>query len=371
MLGLNALKGIKPQQLSLLSHLSASTELLGLRCIAAVPNNMALIKQLREQTGAPIADVKSALQQADWDLEQAAQELRKKGLAAASKKASRHAAEGLVGIATNPTSAAIIEINSETDFVARNDQFKRLVSSAAAALLANTSAVASCTASSTQEIPTSVVEATKMSDGPSTLAEAVAEVAGSVRENIKLRRGYHVTVPSGSCGTIGSYIHGGIAPGLGRIASLVLLQHKEQLTGEAARQIQDLAHKLAMHVVGAVPKYLDRSQVPETALEAEKKLLTEQAAQSGKPQNIIEKMVQGRLSKFCEEVCLLEQPFIMDDKKKVQDVVQHAAETDKINGIELVAYLRVQVGEGLEEEEGGRKKDFAAEVAETLNAVGK
>jgi elongation factor Ts len=306
--------------------------------------------------------------------EKAAQELRKKGLAAASKKASRHAAEGLVGIATDLTGAAIIEINSETDFVARNDQFKQLVSSAAAALLSNSSVVEGNKATSTQEIPTSVLEATRMNDEGSsspTLAEAVADVAGSVRENIKLRRGYHVSIPSGSSGTIGSYIHGGIAPGLGRIASLVLLHHNEQLTGETAHQIQDLAHKLAMHVVGAVPKYLDRRQVPETALEVEKKLLTEQAAQSGKPQNIIVKMVQGRLSKFYEEVCLVEQPFIMDDKKKIKDVVEEAALKGKINGgVELAAFLRVQVGDGLEED-GTRKKDFAAEVAETLNAVGK
>jgi elongation factor Ts len=296
--------------------------------------------------------------------------LRKKGLAAASKKASRHAAEGLVGLATNPTAAAIIDINSETDFVARNDQFKNLVSSAAAALLENTNLTANRITNTTHEVPTSVLEATKMNtDGsPSsstTLGEAVADVAGSVRENIKIRRGYYLPIPSNSSGTIGSYIHGGIAPGLGRIASLVLLQHKEPFTGDSASQIQDLAHKLAMHVVGAVPKYLNRAQVPESALEAEKKLLTEQAAQSGKPQKIIEKMVLGRLSKFYEENCLLEQPFIMDDKKKVKDVVKEAAGG---KGVELVAYLRVQVGEGLEEE-SGIKKDFAAEVAETLSAA--
>ena len=246
--------------------------------------------------------------------------------------------------------------------MARNDQFKQLVSNAAAALLHNYGTAATA-AASTAEIPTANLEATKMDS--STIGDAVADVAGSVRENIKLRRGYYVTVPSGSSGTIGSYIHGGIAPGLGRIASLVLLQHKEPLTDDAASHIQDLAHKLAMHVVGAVPKYLDRSQVSQTALEAEKKLLTEQAAQSGKPQNIIEKMVQGRLSKFYEEVCLLEQPFIMDDKKKVKEVVKEASENNL--ELELVAYLRVQVGEGLEEE--GGKKDFAAEVAETLEAA--
>jgi elongation factor Ts len=365
MLGLKALKGIKTQHLSRVNALDTSTELLGLRFFAAAaPNNMALIKQLREQTGAPIADVKSALQAADWDLEKASQELRKKGLAAASKKASRHAAEGLVGIATSPTAAAIVEINSETDFVARNDQFKELVSSAAASLLHNTSSAAG--GGSTAEVPTSILEATAMSNnsGSPSVADAVADVAGSVRENIKLRRGYHVSVPYGSSGTLGTYIHGGIAPGLGRIASLVLLQHPEPSTTDSATQMQDLAHKLALHVVGAVPKYLNRAEVPDGALEGEKKLLTEQAAQSGKPQNIIEKMVQGRLSKFYEEACLLEQPFIMDDKKKVKDVVKEAATTAKMN-VELVGYLRVQVGEGLEEE----KKDFAAEVAETLSAA--
>lgn len=287
--------------------------------------------------------------------DKAAQELRKKGVAAASKKASRRAAEGLVGIATAPEAAAVVEINSETDFVARNAQFHQLVSSAAAAALRLDGVP-------NGDIPLAALESAAV-DGGSSVAEAVAEVAGGVRENIQLRRGLRMAVPDGRSGVIGHYLHGAAAPGLGRIASLVLLESSS--TGDLGKPVQELAHKLAMHVVGALPKYLDSGSVPASALDAERALLREQAQRSGKPDAIIAKMVEGRLRKFYEEVCLLEQKFILDDSSTVAQVV---AETGKAAGVDLklTAFARMQVGEGIEDE---GKKDFAAEVAETLKAV--
>ena len=262
----------------------------------------------------------------------------------------------------NPSAAAIVEINSETDFVARNDQFKQLVSSAAAAVL-DLSTVKPSQASN-YEVESTVLQNAKVDGTATTLSDAVSDVAGTVRENIKLRRGYRIAVPDGSYGTIGSYIHSGIAPGLGRIASLVLLQHSSgELHGESKDKIQELAHKLAMHVVGALPKYLERSAVPAGALDKEREVLSEQAARSGKPATIIAKMVEGRLSKYYEEVCFVEQPYIMDDKKKIKDVVAAAGKEVGVDDLRVNGFIRVQVGEGLQEE---GKKDFAAEVAETI-----
>ena len=220
---------------------------------------------------------------------------------------------------------------------------------------------------------TALQSATTIDSDPLSLADAVADVAGTVRENIKLRRGYRLAVPPGSNGVIGSYIHAGVAPGLGRIASMVLLQHPEAAEKSTAadvadapdyEKLQEFAHKLAMHVVGAVPLFLSKGSVPPSALDKETAVLTDQASRSGKPQNIIEKMVQGRISKYYEEVCLLEQLFILDDKKKVKEAVTAAGEAAGVADLQLSAFVRVQVGEGLEES----KKDFAAEVAETLAA---
>ena len=304
--------------------------------------------------------------------EKASQELRKKGLAAANKKSSRHAAEGLVGIASSPTAAAIVEINSETDFVARNDQFKTLVSSAAHSLLLSSTRIeqekeGEVASDSLANIP----YISRNGDGTATnttttttktIGEAVAEVAGTVRENIKLRRGFVLgcsdvgsDTTTSTTAVVGTYIHGSVGPGVGRIASIVLLQHPSN--DQSSSEVKSIADSLAMHVVGAVPKYLDRRSVPLEALDAETTLLREQAAQTGKPDHIIEKMVQGRMSKFYEEVCLLEQPFIMDDKKKVKDVV-------KSHDATVTGFVRVQVGEGLEG--GSDKKDFAAEVEEVV-----
>lgn len=254
-----------------------------------------------------------------------------------------------MGVAVGPSAAAIVEINSETDFVARNDQFKDLVTSAAAAVLDHVSDTPQTTP--VGELNAETLAAARTAAGAA-LPDAVAEVAGTVRENIRLRRAF----AAAGNGTIGSYVHGAVAPGLGRIASLILLE-PASADKQPSGDVKELAHKFAMHVVAAAPRYLDRTAVPEAAVAAERALLTEQAAASGKPANIIEKMVEGRIGKFYEEVCLVDQPYVVDDKKKVGAVAAAA-------GLRIAGFVRVQVGEGLEAEE----KDFAAEVAETVRA---
>ncbi|KAL4860237.1 Elongation factor Ts [Chlorella vulgaris] len=341
-----------------LTHAAAPQQRLFSAAAAGAPaSSLALIKQLREATGAPIGDVKTALQAANWDLDAAVTELRKRGLAAATKKASRHAAEGLVGLATQEGAAAVVEVNSETDFVARNDQFRALVGAAAAAALD----VTALRAGQGCELEQAALQAASMPGG-GTLAAAVADLAGSVRENVQLRRGFRLDSPAG--GVIGGYLHLRAGEGLGRIAGVVALSSSQALQGAAAEQVQELAHKLAMQVVGAAPKFLDRSAVSAEALDAERSVLREQALKSGKPETIVDKMVAGRLDKYYGEVCLLEQTFIMDGELKVQDVLAQAGK-ELGSELRLTNFLRVQVGEGLEQEQ----KDFAAEVADTLKAA--
>ena len=347
------------------------THLLGLPCrigqmylpitgYATSSNHMSLIKKLRDQSGAPISDVKKALEETDWDVEKASQELRKKGLSAASKKASRSATEGLVGLSSNTHAAAIVEINSETDFVARNDLFTSVVSGAAQALLAQTKVCGKDI--DVETLGNLPMEGTENN----TILGAVQEVAGNVRENIKLRRGVVIRGSlDGTEPTVGTYLHGRVGPGVGRIAAAVLLESADgdSLDANQSKILQDTAHNLAMHVVASSPKYLSRNCVPRGDLDKERSVLVEQARSSGKPENIIEKMVQGRLNKFYQDVCLLEQPFVMEEKKSVADVVNGLSKTLQ-RDVTLTEYVRIQVGEGLEEQES--KKDFAAEVSETI-----
>lgn len=270
----------------------------------------AIIKSLRASTSAPISEVKAALEQSNWNIDDATKLLREKGLAAASKKSSRRAAEGLVGIATSSNAAAIVEINSETDFVARNEHFQALVSQVAEAALKSPG---------TGELDVKSLG----------VDEVVATVAAKVRENVRLRRAFRLEGQ-----TIGTYLHASIAPGVGRIAGLV------SFDGDVIEE--DLAKKLAMQVVGGVPRFLDKSSIPEHIVEEERKLLANQAASTGKPANIIDKIVLGRLDKYYEEVCLLEQRYIVDDSLKVKDLVP--------KGSSLKDFYRVQVGEGLDKE---------------------
>ena len=320
-------------------------------------SNMALIKKLRDQSGAPISDVKKALEETNWDLSKASEELRKKGLSAASKKASRSATEGLVGLASSGHGVAIVELNSETDFVARNQLFTSVVSRAAQALLEDHGARQSRGSGNrgnsgnsgnsgaagehcVWNVDAETLGAIVVEGG--SLSEAVQEVAGTVRENIKLRRGVVLeSVEGASLGVVGTYVHSKVpgAPMCGRIAGAVLLGlgggQGEQ--GDVSK-LEDTANKLAMHVVGSVPKYLNRASVPAADLEKERQLLMEQAGTSGKPANIVEKMVEGRLNKFYQEHCLLEQAFVMDDKKRVKDVVRELG-----GNVALQGFVRVTV----------------------------
>lgn len=283
-------------------------------------------------------------------------------MAAASKKSSRHAAEGLVGIAKKPTGVSVIEINSETDFVARNDIFQNLIGKAASAVLQ--SLYDAKPSDRLSVISGEALDGVQLDDGQK-LHECVADVAGVVRENIKLRRAYYLNIPEGSSGCIGSYVHAGVAHNIGRIASLVLLEYANDAGGKQD-ELEDLAHKLALHVAGASPQYLDRKSVSAQSLEKERKLLEEQASQTGKSPEIISKMVDGRLGKFYESVCLLEQPFIMDDKQKVEKVVDSFGKEAGFKNLRISAFLRCQVGEGLEQTE---EKDFAEQVKETIDAT--
>ena len=321
----------------LLAPWTAST----VRCLSAAGKpDLAMIKELRERSGAPVKDVKAALEEGGWDMDLAFQALRKKGLAAAAKKGGRAAEEGLVGIASGPGASALVEINCETDFVARNEKFQSLLTAAAQAVLASEDV--SLADSVTHELPAEVASTLKVESGP-TISEAVAEVGGTVRENVQFCRAFKLQT---DCGVISSYLHTSPAAGLGRIGAMVVLEAADgsPLEGDTADKVQELGKKLAMHVTAVKPLFLDRDSVSPEALEAEKKLLTEQAAASGKPANIIEKMVTGRLSKFYEEFCLVDQKFVMDDSMKVSALLK-AAGKDIGKELKLVSFLRAQVGE--------------------------
>ncbi|WP_299399371.1 translation elongation factor Ts [Pelagibius sp.] len=300
----------------------------------------ALVKELRESSGAGMMDCKKALTETDGDLEAAVDWLRKKGLAAAAKKAGRVAAEGLVGVASEGTAGAVVEVNSETDFVARNETFQDFVRSCA-------------------QIALGVggdLEQVKAASFPSTgnaVADELTNMIAKIGENMALRRSAGISVNKG---VVCSYIHNQTAPGLGKIGVLVGLESE----GDTAK-LEALGRQLAMHVAAAQPLAVDRDGVDASSLERERSVLSEQARASGKPEEIIEKMVEGRLRKFYEEVCLLEQVFVIDGENKVSKVLEAAAK-DAGAPVKIAGFHRFQLGEGVEREEA----DFAAEVAATL-----
>ena len=301
----------------------------------------ALVKQLRETSGAGMMDCKKALTESGGDVDAAVDWLRKKGLAAAAKKVGRVAAEGLVGIVAEGTKGAVVEVNSETDFVARNDAFQGFVSKVA-------------------EVALQVggdIEALKAAKFPGTgnaVADELTNMIAKIGENMSLRRAAGISVDNG---VVCSYVHNQTAPGLGKIGVLVGLESK----GDKAK-LEALGKQLAMHVA-AKPETLalDRSGVDASALDRERDVLSEQARASGKPEEIIAKMVEGRLRKFYEEVVLLEQEFVMDPDSKVSKVLEAAAK-DVGAPVAIAGFVRLQLGEGVEREE----QDFAAEVAATL-----
>lgn len=302
----------------------------------------ALVKELREKTGAGMMDCKKALTETAGDVEAAVDWLRKKGLAAAAKKAGRLAAEGLVGAAAAGPKAAIVEVNSETDFVARNETFQGFVAK-----------VAELSLSANGDID--ALKAAAYPGTGRTVEEELAHQIATIGENMNLRRTATLSVPQG---VVASYMHNQVAPNLGKIAVLVALES----TGDAEK-LQALGKQLAMHVAATNPASLGTDDLDPALLERERNVLIEQAKASGRPDDIIQKMVEGRIRKFYEEVCFLEQLFVMDGKTKVSKVVEDAAK--EIGApVKVTGFLRFALGEGIEKEEG----DFAAEVAAAAKA---
>ncbi|TCP88056.1 translation elongation factor Ts (EF-Ts) [Sphingomonas sp. PP-CE-1A-559] len=296
----------------------------------------AMVKDLREKSGAGMMDCKKALSENAGDMEQAMDWLRTKGLAAAAKKSSRTAAEGLVGVAVSGTKGAAVEVNSETDFVAKNDQFQSFVRDVTQIALATGGEI----------------EALKSQAMPSgkTVEEVLTNNVATIGENQSLRRSRTLEV---SKGAVVPYIHNAAAPGLGKIGVLVALE------SEASDEVlQALGKQLAMHIAAAFPKALNEADLDESEIERERAIATEKAAESGKPADIIAKMVEGGIAKYRKEHALVSQLFVMDGKTKISDVVAKAGK-DAGTEIKLVDYVRFQLGEGIEKEQS----DFAAEVA--------
>ncbi len=296
-----------------------------------------LVKELRERTGAGMMDCKKALQETGGDIEAAVDWLRKKGLAAAAKKAGRAATEGLVAVVTEDGRGAVVEVNSETDFVARNETFQELVGRIARLALAVKGDEAALRQATVAETGRSV-------------EEEITHAIATIGENIRLRRAAYLEV---SPGLVAGYVHAQSAPGMGRIGVLVALRSEAP-----AERLAELGKQLAMQVAAASPQAVSVERLDPKVVAREREILTEQARASGKPENIIQKMVEGRLRKFYEEAVLLEQRFVMDPDRKVRDVLAaFAKETGA--PVEVVDFVRMALGEGLER----REDDFAAEVA--------
>jgi len=295
----------------------------------------ALVKDLREQTGAGMMDCKAALTETKGDVEAAIDWLRKKGLSKAAKKADRVAAEGLIGISTAPKKGAVVEVNAETDFVARNDHFQGLVKLIADVALSNGG-------------DADAVRAAKVGD--KTVQEAIASAIATIGENMSLRRAASLSVNNG---VIGTYMHNSISDGLGKIGVLVALES----TGDP-QELAALGRLVAMHIAAAAPLAVDPSGLGADLIEREKGVLADKAKASGKPANVIEKIVESGLKSFYKEVCLLDQPYVHDDKKSVAQALKEAE--GKVGGpIKVTGFVRYKIGEGIEKQES----DFAAEVA--------
>ena len=299
------------------------------------------IKQLREKTGAGMMDCKKALVENNGDIEEAIDWLRKKGIASAAKKASRVAAEGLVAVAKNADRAVIVEVNSETDFVAKNDTFQQLVLDVAQVALENNSS--------------DIEHVKKMPYAQSqvTVADKIHDLVGVIGENIQLRR---MATLSGQ--VLVSYIHNKVSDSLGKIAVLVALS-----TEGDKKKAAEFGKKVAMHVAAIKPESLNVEQLDPALIERERQVLTEQARASGKPDNVIEKMIEGRIKKFYSEVVLLEQPFVMDGKTAVKDALQEA-EKDIGGATQITGYTYLVLGSGVEKKE----EDFASEVAKAARS---
>jgi len=302
-------------------------------------------------------DVKKSLANANWDVEAAFQDLRKRGLAAVGKKSGRTSAEGLVGLAHGPAGVAFVEVNCETDFVARNEQFQALVSNIAKAALSSRSLL-EAKSGAVHEVEIGDLSEAATPEG--SVSEALASVAVVVRENIKLRHGF--LLPTSESSIAGSYTHKAVQPGLGSMAAAVVLESDKALDPAARTEVAELANQIAMHAVAVKPLFLSRDTVDGAELQKEMDMLRSQVQDSGKPVEIIEKIVSGRMNKYYEDVCLLDQKFVLDEKdgKKVQAHVEAMGKKHKV-ALRIAGFKRLQVGEGIARE----VTDFAAEVKAT------
>ena len=294
-----------------------------------------MVKELREQTGAGMMDCKAALSETGGNLEAAVDWLRKKGLSKAAKKAGRVAAEGLVGVAVAASKGIVVEVNSETDFVARNDLFQGLVKMIASAAL---------------DAGSDVDKILAAKAGSATISEAIAETIAKVGENMTLRRAAALSVGKGA---IASYVHNSVTDGLGRIGVIVALESDGK-----ADELKAFGRMVAMHVASANPQAIDPSGLDPAAIAREKGVLADKAKAQGKPANVIEKIIESGLKTFYKEVCLLDQGFIFDDKKSVAQALKEA-EAKAGAPIKIAGFVRFALGEGIERPGG----DFGGEVA--------
>jgi elongation factor Ts len=297
----------------------------------------AQVKELRDATGAGMMDCKAALAETNGDMEAAVDWLRKKGISKADKKAGRTAAEGLIGVASDAGSAVVVEVNSETDFVARNEAFQEIVRSVAQVALA--------TDGSAEAVSAAAYPGTGKS-----VADTIKDAVGTIGENMSFRRAAKLAVSSGAVAT---YVHNAVSEGLGKMGVLVAIE----TTGNADTA-RAFARQVAMHVAATNPLSLTPEEIDAAVVEREKAIYSDQARQSGKPEAIIDKMVEGRMRKFYEEVVLLKQAFVLNPDVTVEKALKDA-EADIGAPAKIVAFVRFALGEGIEKE----TSDFAAEVA--------
>jgi len=300
-----------------------------------------LVKELRDRTGAGMLDCKKALSENNGDLEASIDYLRQKGLSKAEKKAGRTAAEGLVSVASSDNSAVVIEINAETDFVARNEQFQNFVGTVTDIALKNSL--------------TNVDDILASDMGGKTVKETITSLIATIGENMTIRRVQNLSVEKGAVAT---YMHSAIVPNKGSIGVLVAL--KSDASDKEA--LNDLGRKIAMHIAATNPSALNVESLDADMVARERAIYAEKAKESGKPENIIEKMIEGSMRKYYDQVVLLEQIFVIDGETKISDVLAKAAKTLG-SSVEISAFARFELGEGIEKVQ----EDFAAEVSKVVN----
>ncbi|GKU97788.1 hypothetical protein SLEP1_g10879 [Rubroshorea leprosula] len=319
---------------------------------------MNLIKQLRERTSAPIKDVKASLVVCNWDIEAAQKDLRKRGKVLAMKKSSRAATEGLLGLAQSEGKAAIIELNCETDFVARNEIFQYL-----ALTLAKQALLVDNSISGVFPFGPDYLEGLKFNlehpkiSGETTVQNAVTEVAAMMGENVRFRRGFVMSTTSH--GVVSTYLHTSPQPGLGRIAGILSLEVEDENAHLDA--LQNVGSELAMHIVATKPLFLTKEKVSSDALDTEREILQSQAESTGKSQMAIEKMVEGRLRKYFEEVVLMEQKYFLNDSLKIKTMLDNLSKEVSCP-VKIGNFFRMEVGEGIQRDEASGADEPVAQA---------